>query len=346
MSLALPTLAPAQQPPDVMRERPTRPSDPRAASTNGAASARAAAALDAGIAALDAGRYQQAIKLLDDAYRLDPEHQQQNLAFRAHAKRHLGDCRGAIADYDLAEEPFPFSEVAAGLGIYLGRAECRSTLGDAEAAVDDLEKHVTLSPDDAHGWSLLGDYRGAAGHYADAVAAFRKSIELDAGNAYVHYRLGATSILLDRQQDALSELREAVRLDPALTEAKEVLAALEREMRSPVAATAPTSPAAGARAAPAPKPAAARPAAAVPPAITYAPVDPRSALGRGIALYREKDFQPALQQLLAATAAAPNDARGWVFLADTYRWLGLERDGESALATAKKLDPNALNALR
>jgi len=82
------------------------------------------------------------------------------------------------------------------------------------------------------------------------------------------------------------------------------------------------------------------------PPIAYAPVDPRSALGRGIALYRGKDFQPALQQFLAATAANPNDARGWVFLADTYRWLGLERDGESALAKALQLDPNATNLLR
>ena len=93
-----------------------------------------------------------------------------------------------------------------------------------------------------------------------------------------------------------------------------------------------------------PKPAAAQSAPAL-PSITYAPVDPRSALGRGIALYRNKDFQPALQQFLAATAGNPNDARGWVFLADTYRWLGLERDGESALAKALKLDPNALNVL-
>jgi len=82
------------------------------------------------------------------------------------------------------------------------------------------------------------------------------------------------------------------------------------------------------------------------PPIGYAPVDPRSALGRGIALYRGKDFQPALQQFLAATAANPNDARGWVFLADTYRWLGMERDGESALAKALQLDPNATNLLR
>lgn len=96
---------------------------------------------------------------------------------------------------------------------------------------------------------------------------------------------------------------------------------------------------------PSPKPAAAQSAPARPP-ITDAPVDPRSALGRGIALHRAKDFQPALQQLLAATAGNPTDARGWVFLADTYRWLGLERDGESALAKALKLDPNALNLLR
>lgn len=100
----------------------------------------------------------------------------------------------------------------------------------------------------------------------------------------------------------------------------------------------------GAAAAGAPSPSP-RPAVSQ-PAITYAPVDPRAALGRGLALYRAKDFQPALQQFLAATAASPNDARGWVLLADTYRWLGLERDAEAARANALKLDPNALNLLR
>lgn len=108
------------------------------------------------------------------------------------------------------------------------------------------------------------------------------------------------------------------------------------ERVGPAAVTAPTA---------AQRPSTTQPAQALPP-VTYAPVDPRSALGQGIALHRAKDFQPALQQLLAATADNPNDARGWVFLADAYRWLGLEGDAEAALATALKLDPNALNALR
>ncbi len=103
----------------------------------------------------------------------------------------------------------------------------------------------------------------------------------------------------------------------------------------------------GAAVAPSPPPrSAASPPVPTRPAIGYAPVDPRSALGRGMALYCDKDFQPALQQLLAATAANANDARGWMFLADTYRWLGLEREGEAARTQALKLDPNAPNLLR
>jgi hypothetical protein len=88
------------------------------------------------------------------------------------------------------------------------------------------------------------------------------------------------------------------------------------------------------------------PASPAAPPKVWPPTDPKSALGRGIALHRDRDFQPALAELLAATRADPKDAGAFAFLGDTYMWLGMKAEGQAALDTAIKLDPHALDALR
>ncbi|MBL8201746.1 MAG: hypothetical protein JNK40_12295 [Chromatiales bacterium] len=100
----------------------------------------------------------------------------------------------------------------------------------------------------------------------------------------------------------------------------------------------------------APQPAAAPAARAATPAAPARsprkPIDPNSPLGRGVRLHAEKDFQPALQQLLAAEQSDPNDPRIYVYLADTYGWLGLRAEAQQAAERAKQLDPNAFEILR
>jgi tetratricopeptide (TPR) repeat protein len=76
------------------------------------------------------------------------------------------------------------------------------------------------------------------------------------------------------------------------------------------------------------------------------PIEPVSRLGRGVQLHGEKDFQPALQQLLLAAQADPNDPRVYVYLADTYAWLGMDAEARQAAERAKQLDPNAFEILR
>ena len=76
------------------------------------------------------------------------------------------------------------------------------------------------------------------------------------------------------------------------------------------------------------------------------PIEPVSRLGRGVQLHGEKDFQQALQQLLVAAQSDPNDPRVYVYLADTYRWLGMDAESNAAAERAKQLDPNAFDILR
>jgi Tfp pilus assembly protein PilF len=79
---------------------------------------------------------------------------------------------------------------------------------------------------------------------------------------------------------------------------------------------------------------------------TREPIEPISRLGRGVQLHGEKDFQPALQQLLVAAQSDPNDPRVYVYLADTYGWLGMDAEARQAAQRAKQLDPNAFEILR
>jgi tetratricopeptide (TPR) repeat protein len=76
------------------------------------------------------------------------------------------------------------------------------------------------------------------------------------------------------------------------------------------------------------------------------PIEPVSRLGRGVQLHGEKDFQQALQQLLVAAQSDPNDPRVYVYLADTYGWLGMDAEAKQAAERAKQLDPNAFEILR
>ena len=76
------------------------------------------------------------------------------------------------------------------------------------------------------------------------------------------------------------------------------------------------------------------------------PIEPVSRLGRGVQLHGEKDFQQALQQLLIAAQYDPNDPRVYVYLADTYGWLGMDAEAKQAAERARQLDPNAFEILR
>ena len=56
--------------------------------------------------------------------------------------------------------------------------------------------------------------------------------------------------------------------------------------------------------------------------------------------------EQALQQLLVAAQSDPNDPRVFVYLADTYSWLGMDAEAKQAAERAKQLDPNAFDILR
>ncbi len=82
------------------------------------------------------------------------------------------------------------------------------------------EYAVHLNPHDATLWLNLGTIRRAAGSLGPAASAFKKTIDLDAGNAMAHYSLGSVYDAGKDYDAAVEEYRRALVLDPTLADPK------------------------------------------------------------------------------------------------------------------------------
>jgi Flp pilus assembly protein TadD len=98
---------------------------------------------------------------------------------------------------------------------------------DGEKAVDAFRLATRSDPADALSWQELGQALMKLGQNAEALAAFRKSIELDAGVPEAHYALA--TYWAGPGEDAgraESSFREAIRLQPDYAQARMNLAIL------------------------------------------------------------------------------------------------------------------------
>jgi tetratricopeptide (TPR) repeat protein len=77
-----------------------------------------------------------------------------------------------------------------------------------------LVNAVTLRPDFAEAWSDLGLARKALLDDAGALAAFRRSVEVDPENSVSQYRVGSEYLRQNQVQPAVRHLEAALRLDP------------------------------------------------------------------------------------------------------------------------------------
>jgi len=108
--------------------------------------------------------------------------------------------------------------------------------------------------------NALGLSRAASGRYGEAVSYFEAAVTLQPDAAYLHNNLGFAHLRRGALEQAVAELEEATRLDPAHPQAVANLAAardaLERQRRSERAAAARVPAAPSAPSAPHPQPAA------------------------------------------------------------------------------------------
>ena len=106
---------------------------------------------------------------------------------------------------------------------YVGLAQVLLRTGRAEEAAAELaDAEKRLGPT-----FLLSYFRGLAlareAKPAEALAAFQQAVQLEPKNPEAHVNLGKTQLSLGQVNEAISELREALRLQPGNIQAKRLL---------------------------------------------------------------------------------------------------------------------------
>src|ERR1700737_3156967 len=87
---------------------------------------------------------------------------------------------------------------------------------EAASLTDDLLKSA---PQDTEGLALKGEIQLQQGKVDDSIQTLQQALHIASDNAFAHYQMGLALRQKGKAQEAESELRDAVRLSPALYEA-------------------------------------------------------------------------------------------------------------------------------
>jgi predicted TPR repeat methyltransferase len=112
--------------------------------------------------------------------------------------------------------------------------------GDADAAIDLLERARDLAPGFAPAQLAIGSAYAAAGYDELAVAAMEAAIKLDTTSTVPLERLARHHILARRPREAIGLLRRVLRRDPAHAQARFLLAGLTNDAEASLAVAPPS----------------------------------------------------------------------------------------------------------
>jgi tetratricopeptide (TPR) repeat protein len=208
----------------------------------------------------DENRYEEAIKLLDQAIGLDPTFSRA-FTSRGYCKTQKTppDYAGALADFSKAVELAPDSaeayvlrgeilfrqksfkaaladfEKGAGLDssyprVFYDRGLARVQVGDLAGALSDLNKQVEL--DSADVWAYIGraDIRRAMGDVPGELADLNKAVQVDPKCAQAYKDRGALQTKLARLAEAKKDFEQAAALEPNNPAHQKDLADIERKL--------------------------------------------------------------------------------------------------------------------
>ncbi|WP_454356799.1 tetratricopeptide repeat protein [Streptomyces calvus] len=134
-------------------------------------------------------------------------------AQRPHEERQVAD---AYAEGWYAAGPGRGVRLAPGTAarVYRSRAVSQGVRGDYRAALTDLDRALTLAPDDARSHALRGEYLRILRRHDDAVRDLERAVALDPAHDYAWASLGATRLALGDPAAALAALDRALALTP------------------------------------------------------------------------------------------------------------------------------------
>src|SRR6266496_2988587 len=95
--------------------------------------------------------------------------------------------------------------------------------GHLDRAEDELQSVLRSAPEEHRALDLLGVVRVLQHRESDAELLFQRSIQSNPEFASAHAHLGLLYLQTARENEAVPELQEAVRIDPARTDASDAL---------------------------------------------------------------------------------------------------------------------------
>ncbi len=129
------------------------------------------------VAAVDAGKFQEALADLERFIKASPSHATGRFN-HARALMGLGRWEEAVAAFGDA------LRLEAGLvNAYYNRGVCRGKAGEHADAAEDFERYLERQPEEGDVWLLLGDRRLDAGDFDRAREAYERGVALDASAA-------------------------------------------------------------------------------------------------------------------------------------------------------------------
>lgn len=172
------------------------------------------------------GDWAAALPCFERALAIDPE-SADAMSGKGQALRARGDSEGALACYDRAMALKPHAD-----RIRSNRAVALLTVGRAEAALAESARALELNPRSAEAWSnralILGE---GMRRWAEAIEAFDRALEIDAGNEIVWLNRGGALLSSGRPAEALEAADQALtirRFENALLLKAAALGALGR----------------------------------------------------------------------------------------------------------------------
>jgi len=160
-----------------------------------------------------AGRYEAAVKELQEAVKLSPDWEDPHYVL-ALSLTELGKLKEAIAEFKQVIE-FALKDEPKILSFYnMGNAY--ADLGDYEEAIEGYRRAIKLNSKLSKPHNNLGLAYAALNRIEEAVTEFKEAVRLKPDYAEAHYNLGVAYLQLGRKQEAEKQQRILVKLKPEM----------------------------------------------------------------------------------------------------------------------------------
>jgi len=170
---------------------------------------QAAAYVNRGNIYLNKGDVDRAFGDFNEAIRVDPGSAWAYSA-RGELYQSKGDAEHALADFSLSIRLDPNYALA-----YFYRSQSYKGQGDFERALVDLDRSIRLDPNDARAYFARGGIFYIMGNQAGALTDFTKSIKLAPDNAAAYFNRGVSYFVVGgRIADAQADFRRTTELNP------------------------------------------------------------------------------------------------------------------------------------